>query len=160
MFDVPDKKNSISVSLTQCALFFLPLSSQRPTNDNQPTTTNAIIVSYVLPLTNNTQTSIRVRFSVPLSAPHLLQWKAYGDLQQDYALTGAAVVTVPAGATTAEVVDLEPGNTYCLRLLRQPALPMGGDTSAPTATFGPELIVDTEQVGCTPKTSSSCCIVS
>jgi hypothetical protein len=139
---------------------FLPLSSQRPTNDNQPTTTNAIIVSYVLPLTNKTQTSIRVRFSVPLSAPHLLQWKAYGDLQDYDALSGAAV-TVPAGATTAEVVDLEPGATYCLRLLRQPALPMGGDTSAPTATFGPELIVDTEQVGCTPKTSSSsCCIVS
>lgn len=54
-----------------------------------------------------------------------------------------------AGAVKAEAVDLEPGTTYCIRL-----------TSKEGALSGPELILDTEQVGCTPKAERSCCVVS
>jgi hypothetical protein len=98
------------------------------------------------------QTSIQVKFPAPLAGPHdySLQWKAHG--QGDYAPHQA--VTVAAGAVTAEAVDLEPGTTYCIRLCRN-------YPSSTTLLFGPELIVDTEQVGCTPKTKSSpCCVVS
>lgn len=46
--------------------------------------------------------------------------------------------------------DLEPGTTYAFRLVAKDAEGNGG---AP----GPDLIIDTEAVGCTPKTSS--CVV-
>jgi hypothetical protein len=42
---------------------------------------------------------------------------------------------------------LNPGMTYCVRLVCE-----GKDP-------GPELIIDTEQVGCTPKSSCNCAIL-
>jgi len=47
----------------------------------------------------------------------------------------------------AEAEDLQPGTTYCVRL-------------AVNGEPGPELIVDTEQVGCTPKAEKGCCFIS
>jgi hypothetical protein len=69
----------------------------------------------------------------------------------------------PAGNTTlsvgggekkvkAEACDLTPGTTYCVRAV---CLDAKGAKGVP----GPELIIDTEQVGCTPKSEKSCCVV-
>ena len=45
---------------------------------------------------------------------------------------------------TATAADLEPGTTYCVRMSCMDATGCDGDP-------GPELVLDTEQVGCTPK---------
>lgn len=52
-----------------------------------------------------------------------------------------------------QATNLEPGTTYCLRLV---CIGNGGSKGEP----GPELIIDTEQVGCTPKQKGGCgCVV-
>ena len=58
-------------------------------------------------------------------------------------------IAVKAGKkkTKAEATDLTPGSTYCVRL------------SCDGMDPGPELIIDTEQVGCTPKSSGGCVIL-
>lgn len=53
---------------------------------------------------------------------------------------------------TGEAIDLDPGMTYCVR-----ACCLKSDGSKGSA--GPELIIDTEQVGCTPKAEKSCCVI-
>ena len=90
------------------------------------------------------QTSIAVKFQ-PASAndAYTLQWKRH---EQSWE-SGAQSKELNAGATKAEAEDLEPGTTYCIRLAK------GGEA-------GPELILDTEQVGCTPTPNKGCCIVS
>ena len=70
----------------------------------------------------------------------------------------------PAGSTTVksttgggtkkvkgEAVDLTPGTTYCIRCVST----NGSARGEP----GKELIIDTEQVGCTPKAEKSCCVI-
>lgn len=55
----------------------------------------------------------------------------------------------PAPSPICELEDCEPGTTYEIRLF---------DTA--TQETGPSLIIDTEQVGCTPgQKNSSCCVV-
>jgi hypothetical protein len=64
-------------------------------------------------------------------------------------------VTKPTagGKARVDVTNLEPATTYCFRLV-----PKGADGKS--GEPGPELIIDTEAVGCTPKSSqSSCCVV-
>ena len=58
-------------------------------------------------------------------------------------------IELSPGTTKTQAIDLEPGTTYCIRLIHKDG------TEAP----GPELILDTEQVGCTPKASNSCCTI-
>jgi hypothetical protein len=58
-------------------------------------------------------------------------------------------IELGAGTTKTQAIDLEPGTTYCIRLISKDG----------TQEPGPELILDTEQVGCTPKTSNSCCAI-
>jgi hypothetical protein len=54
---------------------------------------------------------------------------------------------------TGEAIDLLPGMTYCVRSY---CINSDGLKGTP----GPELIIDTEQVGCTPKSEKSCgCII-
>ena len=95
------------------------------------------------------QTTIAVEFKPSSSTnDYKLEWKRVEQKQW----TGAASTQVKAGSgggkkTKAEAYDLEPGSTYCVRLVAD------GEP-------GPELVIDTEQVGCTPKAEKSCCIIS
>lgn len=50
-----------------------------------------------------------------------------------------------------EASDLNPGMTYCVRVHCV--------NNSVKGEPGPDLIIDTEQVGCTPKSERSCCIV-
>jgi len=62
----------------------------------------------------------------------------------------AGEIELPAGTGKAEAVDLLPGTTYCIRLV----------TKDGSEDPGPDLILATEQVGCTPKANKSCCVIS
>ena len=55
----------------------------------------------------------------------------------------------------AEATDLLPATTYCLRIV---PMDMDSRVSGGRGEPSPELIVDTEAIGCTPD-SKSCCIV-
>lgn len=61
---------------------------------------------------------------------------------------------VPLGSAqeilNIEADSLEPGKSYQLRLVY---------TKGSEHMVGPEIILDTEQVGCTPKPEKSCCVV-
>jgi hypothetical protein len=94
-----------------------------------------------------TQTTISVKFK-PVSsiAKYKLEWK---QIELDWA-AGAKSTTV--SGPEGEATDLDPGMTYCVR-----AYCVKSDGS--TGAAGPELIIDTEQVGCTPKAEKSCCVI-
>jgi len=79
-----------------------------------------------------------------------LQWK---EVQQPWESAGGNVSSVQgtSGKTKAVATNLNPGTSYCIRLVV-----VGGDKSK--GQPGPELIIDTEQVGCTPK-QKSCLIL-
>jgi len=107
----------------------------------------------IFAFTADIQTSIQVLFK-PISATHLnyeLQWK---EIQQAWETAGSAVVTSEGGKKrSTEAAPLNPGTSYCLRLVYV-------DEKGVKAAPGPELIIDTEQVGCTPKAESGCgCVV-
>lgn len=100
------------------------------------------------------QTEITVEFQ-PVSEgmfSYVLQWKEHSQTWESS--SGSKSVELgDAGKkckTTAE--DLKPGTTYCVRLVIE-------DGNGQKGEPGPELILDTEQVGCTPKQSKSCCVV-
>jgi hypothetical protein len=77
-----------------------------------------------------------------------LQWK---EVAASWESMGSAPV-ISTTSSKAEAAPLEPGTTYCVRLSVTDAAGVKG-------TPGSELIIDTEQVGCTPKGSSGCCVV-
>ena len=78
---------------------------------------------------------------------YALEWKA---IQEDWSSPKFLPVKTSGSKGKAEAHDLEPGMTYCLRLVC-----VSGSTKGEP---GPELIVDTEQVGCTPQ-QKSCCVI-
>lgn len=91
------------------------------------------------------QTSISVEFAPTNSqTAYILQWK-----EHPQSWDTAKKKELPVGASKAEAEDLQPGTTYCIRL----ACKTGAQLP------GPELILDTEQVGCTPKADKSCCVI-
>jgi hypothetical protein len=91
------------------------------------------------------QTSISVEFRPTDSqSTYVLQWK-----EHPQSWDTAKSMELLAGAVKAEAEDLQPGTTYCIRLASKD----GGQQP------GPELIIDTEQVGCTPKADKSCCVI-
>ena len=93
------------------------------------------------------QTSIAIKFQPATTEDgYTVQWKRH---EQSWGAAAAQSKQLNVGATKAEIDDLEPGTTYCIRL-----------TTAGGEVAGPELILDTEQVGCTPKPNRSCCVVS
>jgi hypothetical protein len=101
--------------------------------------TDAIVFSLYL------QTAIDVEFESPdTGEQYELQWKEY---PASWDSCPRKTVSVNSTKTKASAEDLEPGTTYCVRLL------VNGEA-------GPELIVDTEQVGCTPKAEKGCCMIS
>jgi hypothetical protein len=75
-----------------------------------------------------------------------LQWKEY-PAKWDTPAVGSKAVTANK-KTKVEATNLQPGSTYCVRL-----------RCASMDNPGPELIVDTEQVGCTPKSKKGGCII-
>jgi len=95
----------------------------------------------------HSQTTIEVEFK-PISGvtDYTLQWKEY-PAKWDNAGSKAIVVSGKK-KTKVEATDLQPGSTYCVRLV-----------AAGMDEPGPELIIDTEQVGCTPKSSGKCVIL-
>jgi len=96
---------------------------------------------FCLEISSLLQTSIAVKFPSATN-DYTLQWKRH---EQPWEAAQSKVLK--AGTTKAEAEDLEPGTTYCVRLSQG-----DGDT-------GPELIIDTEQVGCTPTPDKKCCVV-
>ena len=98
------------------------------------------------------QTSIDVEFK-PISSisSYELQWKP---IEQQWSNVASTSIHVGSGnKTKAQAHDLQPGTTYCVRLVCVSSA--DGSKGEP----GPELIIDTEQVGCTPKQSGGCACV-
>ncbi len=56
------------------------------------------------------------------------------------------------GNIIADATDLLPATTYCLRVI---AVDENGQKGEPS----PDMIVDTEAVGCSPDASDGCCCV-
>jgi hypothetical protein len=93
------------------------------------------------------QTTITVEFKpLPSVTDYELQWKEYPQ-KWDNTSAGSKKLQVNKSKKKfkVEATDLNPGMTYCVRM------------TCPETDPGPELIIDTEQVGCTPK--SSCAIL-
>lgn len=92
------------------------------------------------------QTTLDVTFkAVSTISSYELQWKT---VEEPWSTMGSTSVQGSGNKVTAQAHGLEPGRTYCVRL----CCISDGSKGEP----GPELIIDTEQVGCTPKTSSGC----
>jgi hypothetical protein len=94
------------------------------------------------------QTSISVEFK-PLAGitNYELQWKS---IEQKWSDPTISLTTAQGKKGKAEAADLNPGTSYCLRLV---CIGNGDARGEP----GPELIIDTEQVGCTPKSGGGGC---
>ena len=96
-------------------------------------------VSLTPPAFSCLQVDITVQFKPNDDSTYELQWKLYNE--SEYTKSVAVVTPEEVVAT-----PLEPGQTYCVRLVGA-----GGEASK-------ELIVDTEQLGCTPD-KKSCCVI-
>jgi hypothetical protein len=98
------------------------------------------------------QTTISLRFQ-PLTSidRYELQWKL---VEHEWSNPDGTMTAIANGKAKiqAEADNLTPGMTYCIRAC---CIDSGGAKGAP----GPELIIDTEQVGCTPKADKSCCSI-
>ena len=141
--------SSIAVALLSVLLFRHPLStntSQRHTTTITNIWTQKTYAYKKQPIT--IQTTIAVEFKPTGSGGNYeLQWKRVEQKQWKDAASTAVQVADGNKKTKTEAYDLEPGSTYCVRLV------CNGEP-------GPELIIDTEQVGCTPKAEKSCCVIS
>lgn len=99
------------------------------------------------------ETTISVQFK-PVSSidKYELEWKQIEN-QWEAAQDKTTVSVGNEGQLVkGEAVDLDPGMTYCIRAV---CINSDGSKGSP----GPELIIDTEQVGCTPKAEKSCCVI-
>ena len=107
------------------------------------------------PTTQSSQTTISVQFK-PVSSidKYELEWKQIEHQWTKPAGNTTLSVMKEGQMVTGEAIDLDPGMTYCVRSI---CLDPNDHTSK--GTPGPELIIDTEQVGCTPKQKKSCCII-
>lgn len=97
------------------------------------------------------QTSISIEFIVDVASGtnYTLSYKQYPQQWND-----ASSIPLQMQGTNkiiAQAVDLLPATTYCLRITAT-------DLASGQEAMSPELIVDTEAVGCTP-TQKSCCVV-
>lgn len=99
------------------------------------------------------KTTISVQFK-PVSsiAKYELEWKQI-ESQWEVAQNRTTVSVGNEGhLVKGEAFDLDPGMTYCIRAV---CINSDGFKGSP----GPELIIDTEQVGCTPKAEKACCVI-
>ena len=96
------------------------------------------------------QTTISIEFSPDSSADSYdLCWKEYPqswDMATKKNLRASGLDKIKTDAD-----GLNPGMTYCLRLIAKDSAGNNGEPSA-------EMIVDTEAVSCTPQ-QKSCCII-
>jgi len=106
-------------------------------------------VYHTLTLTLCLQTSIIVEFKPMEGSKYQVQWKQYPESWED----NTKHKSVADSQSKVEIEGLEPGTTYCLRLIVCDA------SERQLGAPGKELILDTEQVGCTPKPDKSCCVV-
>lgn len=104
-------------------------------------------LSYFLEIT--LQTTISVQFK-PVSSvdKYELEWKI---IEQDWSGAKSTTLKSDGKMVSGVATDLEPGMTYCMRVYCY----VGGSKGS----AGPELIIDTEQVGCTPQAEKSCCVI-
>ena len=94
------------------------------------------------------QVDITVEFQpVDGASGYELQWKQHPENWEQH---GQSQLVKP-GSTKITAAGLEPGATYCLRMV----CISDGERGTP----GKELIVDTEQVGCTPTADDGCACV-
>jgi hypothetical protein len=101
-----------------------------------------------LDLVGATETTIGVEFKpLPGVTDYELQWKEYPAKWNSTDMHTSAVKATGKKKVQTECNNLQPGSTYCVRLAASGMDP------------GPELIIDTEQVGCTPKSSGRCIIL-
>ena len=70
--------------------------------------------------------------------------------EQKVKTIGAEELQKGGSVVKTAVENLEPGTTYAFRLV-------GKDSDGNTGAPGPEMVVDTEAVGCTPKPKSKSC---
>jgi hypothetical protein len=99
------------------------------------------------------QTAIFVEFK-PINSidKYELEWK---EIEHPWTKpAGKTTLTVGNGESKVkgEASNLNPGMTYCIRAYCV-------DTKGAKGDAGPDMIIDTEQVGCTPKSEKSCCVV-
>jgi len=80
------------------------------------------------------------------TAEYKLNWKEHPQNWDEHGQTKIIQLVQGGGKQKVTADNLNPGSTYCVRLLvdNEP---------------GAELILDTEQVGCTPEASGGCCII-
>ena len=93
------------------------------------------------------QTTVEVEFSPDDSvASYDLCYKIYQQTweQQKVKAIGKDLLK-EGGNVQIAIEELEPGTTYCFRLVAK-------DTDGANGEPGPELIIDTEAISCTPKT--------
>jgi hypothetical protein len=93
----------------------------------------------------------------PLSSVSVyeLQWAEYPHFWEgDNKRTTRVTVSSPGKKTKAEATNLNPGATFSLRLVC-----VDNDSGETIGEPGPELVIDTEQVGCTPKPGRGCCTI-
>ena len=83
---------------------------------------------------------------------YALEWKPIEQKEWTNAKSTTVSVQAEGQLVKGEAFDLEPGMTYCVRAC---CLSSDGNKGSP----GKELILDTEQVGCTPKAEKSCCVI-
>ncbi|KAL3939826.1 MAG: hypothetical protein SGBAC_005527 [Bacillariaceae sp.] len=95
-----------------------------------------------------TETTIQVEFKPgESSATYELQWKPI-EAGWDSAASAAVQSSGTIKTCKTEAYNLEPGTTYCVRLV----CIQDGEKGIPSK----ELILDTEQVGCAPKNEGGC----
>lgn len=102
------------------------------------------------------ETTIIIEFSPmtnPKAASYKLSWKQH---PQPWSEAESKLIrpspSSPSSKIKVEANDLLPSTTYCLRLI------MVDEDGKEFGDYSPDLIVDTEAVGCTP-TEKSCCVV-
>jgi hypothetical protein len=93
------------------------------------------------------QVDITVRFKPDPSLSYQLQWKQIQELEFSHTMK------IRPGSSEGIATPLLPGHTYCLRLV---CIQSDGTIIGEPS---PELVCDTDQVGCTPETKS-CCTIS
>eukprot|EP00522_Entomoneis_paludosa_P013055 CAMPEP_0172449596 /NCGR_PEP_ID=MMETSP1065-20121228/8264_1 /TAXON_ID=265537 /ORGANISM="Amphiprora paludosa, Strain CCMP125" /LENGTH=114 /DNA_ID=CAMNT_0013201299 /DNA_START=71 /DNA_END=415 /DNA_ORIENTATION=- len=105
-----------------------------------------------LSLVDTTETSIALKFTPldDLTLQYELEWKEYP--APSYTNSKKGISAEDAKSVMAE--PLEPGKTYCVRLV---AVDGSGNKGEPCK----EMVLDTEQVGCTPKPDGGggCCTI-
>ena len=92
------------------------------------------------------QTTVEVEFSPDDSvASYDLCYKIYQQTWEQQKVKAIGKDLLKGGNVQVAIEELEPGTTYCFRLVAKDA---DGTKGEP----GPELIIDTEAISCTPKT--------